>query len=155
MTRMANASLTRAALFALIWLTLTGATPAPVMAALSIGTATLASLWLWPPGTRRLRWSRLPLLVAYFLWRALVGGVDVARRALSPALPIDGGLVEYESRLEGETARVFFAWMVGLMPGTACVGLESSRLTVHVIDRRAYDAGDLRELEIRLAAVFE
>jgi multicomponent Na+:H+ antiporter subunit E len=145
----------RAAWFALLWAVLTGADfRNPLLALSSVGAAIAASLWLWPPGGPPVRWRHLPTLVAYFLWRALVGGVDVARRALSPAMPLEGHLVEYDSRLGDERARVLFAWMIGLMPGTACVGLEGSALTVHVIDRRAYDADDLRALEIRLAAVF-
>jgi multicomponent Na+:H+ antiporter subunit E len=146
----------RVAWFALLWVALTGAAAGNLtMAAASVAVATAASLWLWPPGPRWIRWRGLPPLLAYFLWNSFRGGVDVARRALSPAMPLDGALIEYRSGLHRETGRVLFAWMIGLMPGTACVGLESSVLTVHVIDRGTYDAEDLRRLENRLAAVFD
>jgi multicomponent Na+:H+ antiporter subunit E len=147
--------LARAAWFVVLWVVLTDGTARnPAMALSTIVAATAASLWLAPPRAQRIRWSRAPMLVAYFAWHALRGGLDVAVRALSPVLPIHAAVIRYESRLPGDTARVLLAWMVGLMPGTACVGLDGTTLSVHVIDRRAYGSTDLRRLERRIGDVF-
>jgi multicomponent Na+:H+ antiporter subunit E len=154
MTRVLPA-IARAALFVVLWVVLTdGAGRNPAVALATIAAATAASLWLWPPRPRRIRWSRVPVLLAYFAWHALRGGIDVAARALSPVLPIHAAVIRYESRLAGDTARVLLAWMVGLMPGTACVGLDGTTLSVHVIDRRTYGPADLRHLERRIRDVF-
>jgi multicomponent Na+:H+ antiporter subunit E len=156
MTALLVPALSRLALLALLWVILTSAAPrGPVVAGISVAAATAASIWLWPLRRRRIRWSQLPPLIAYFLWGSLKGGIDVARRAFSPAMPLDPGVIHYESRLESETGRVFFTWMIGLMPGTASVGLDSSTIRVHVIDGRTYGADSLRPLERRLAAVLE
>jgi multicomponent Na+:H+ antiporter subunit E len=148
-------AIARAAWFVVLWVVLTdGMGRNPAMALSTIAAATAASLWLSPPRAQRIRWSRAPMLVAYFAWHALRGGIDVAARALSPVLPIHGEVIEYESRLPSDTARVLLVWMVGLMPGTACVGLDGTTLSVHVIDRRTYGAADLRRLEQRIDGVF-
>jgi multicomponent Na+:H+ antiporter subunit E len=154
MSRVLSA-IARAAWFVVLWVVLTDGTGRnPAMALSTIAAATVASLWLSPPRAHRIRWSRVPMLVAYFAWHALRGGIDVAVRALSPVLPIHTAVIRYESRLAGDTARVLLAWMVGLMPGTACVGLDGTALSVHVIDRRTYGAADLRRLERRIDDVF-
>jgi multicomponent Na+:H+ antiporter subunit E len=153
--RRAGSALVRAVWFALLWVVLTDAADRqPVMAASSIAVATTASLWLWPRGPHHLRWPSVPVLVAYFLWHALRGGIDVALRALSPVLPTRATVIHYETLLPTDTARVVMAWMVGLMPGTACVGLDGTTLSVHVIDGRAYGSADLRRLERRIGDVF-
>ena len=145
----------RAATFLILWLVLTdGSARSPLVAALSVAAATGASLWLWPPERRRVRWGAVPRLAGFFAIHALLGGLDVARRAVTPGLPLDPARIDYESGLTDEFALVLFVWMIGLMPGTACVGLSGATCSVHVIDRHAYGARDLARLERRIAAVF-
>lgn len=149
--------LRRFCLFGALWLLLAGPRwETPFVAALAIIGATLTSLFLGPSDRVYLRWTRLPALAGYFAIHSVQGGIDVARRVFSPALPTRPDLLSYETTLSGQAARVLFVWMIGLMPGTACVGLESgNRLTVHVIDKTTYRARDLQALERRIAAVFQ
>jgi multicomponent Na+:H+ antiporter subunit E len=78
----------------------------------------------------------------------------VARRVFSPVVPIRPAVLDYRSAIRHEGGRVLFAWMIGLMPGTAVVGWgEERRLIVHVIDDRMYDGRDLQQLEQRLLRV--
>jgi len=149
--------LSRLVLFGAGWLLLAGPRwDTPAVAALAIIGATITSLFLWPPGRAHLRWTRLPTLAGYFAIHSVRGGIDVARRVFSPALPTRPDLLSYETTLSHEAARVLFVWMIGLMPGTASVNLESgNRLTVHVIDTTAHQVDHLRALERHLAAVFD
>lgn len=148
--------LRRLVLFGALWLLLAGPRgETPAVAALAIIGATITSLFLWPSVRLHLRWTRLPALAGYFAIHSVRGGIDVARRVFSPALPTRPDLLPYETTLSREAARVLFVWMIGLMPGTASVNLESgNRLTVHVIDTTAHPADNLRALERRIAAVF-
>jgi multicomponent Na+:H+ antiporter subunit E len=120
----------------------------------SIVAATAASLFLWPAGTWQ--WRPLPLLrfLPWFLRASLRGGVDVARRACRRRVPLDPAFINMELQLSTESAQVFFAWTVSLLPGTASVGLEGNRLTVHVLDRGMPNEQSLHALEQRAAALF-
>ncbi len=125
----------RAVLFALMWWILTdGAIASWWVGAPVVLFATLVSVVLLPPIT----WS-LPgvvRFVPFFLWRSLYGGVDVARRAMHPRLPISPGLFCYQWRLPPGLPRVFMANTVSLLPGTLSVELGADGLQVHVLDER-------------------
>jgi multicomponent Na+:H+ antiporter subunit E len=86
--------------------------------------------------------------------RSLLGGVDVARRALHPDLPIAPGLIEYPLRLPPGLPQVFMANTVSLLPGTLSAALDRSVLTVHVLDRRTGFLADLKTVEQSVARLF-
>lgn len=100
--------------------------------------------------------STLGLLrfIPFFVFHSLKGGIDVAWRALHPALPISPVLVDYRLRLPDEQARVFMANTVSLVPGTLCAGLEGRHLQVHVLEGGSDFRRELEALERRIAALF-
>lgn len=114
--------------------------------------ATLVSVMLMPP----LSWSLRGMLffIPYFLWHSMRGGVDVARRALHPQLPIAPGLLDYQFRLPAGLPRVFMADIVSLLPGTLSVELGDEFLRVHVLDETSAIREELNMLENRLADIF-
>ena len=147
----------RLVFFALLWIILSGDPGRePFIAGLGILAATLTSLALWTRNPINLRWRGLPALGAYFLWSSLKGGVDISSRALRPTMPLRTRLIEFQSNLTSESSLVIFAWMISLMPGTACVTLlNKSRLTVHVVDSETYDHASLLALETKIAACIQ
>jgi len=149
--------LSRLILFSCLWLLLAGAQwKSPAVALLAISGGAFASLSLWPDGWPRIHWKRVPALAFYFFGRSLAGGIDVARRAFSPSLPVAPGFITYETRLGTNAGRVIFTWMIGLMPGSSSVDLDSrNRITVHVIDPALSGREDLAILEDKLAAVID
>lgn len=150
-----GAALPRAALFALAWMTLAeGQAKGWAIPLLGVAAATLASLALLPPGRGRWRLPGLLRFLPFFLHRSVHGGIDVARRALDPRLPIDPGPIVYTVRLPAGAARTFFAGVLGLLPGTLGTELRGRRLRVHALDRRLPVAATLRELEERVADLF-
>lgn len=90
----------------------------------------------------------------FFLLLSVRGGIDVARRALSVSLPLAPGCIEYAARLPGESALVFFANCISLLPGTLSVDLSPGRILVHTLDRHKPVARELAELERRVARLF-
>jgi multicomponent Na+:H+ antiporter subunit E len=69
----------------------------------AIGAATVTSLRLLPPGNVEIS----PVAFASLVLRvrqSLVAGIDVARRALDPQLPLQPGVVVFSPRLPGGTA---------------------------------------------------
>lgn len=146
-------SLLRLVLFALMWWILTdGAMGSWPIGLPVVLLATLVSVMLTPP----LSWSLRGILrfIPYFLWYSIRGGVDVARRALHPRLPISPGLVDYRFRLPPGLPRIFMANTVSLLPGTLSVELGEEILHIHVLDETGVIDEELNMLENRLADIF-
>lgn len=142
----------RTALFAAIWVALTGA----ALDALAFGLPTVAaavwlSLRLLPPvGTLRLLAAFA--MVPGFLFGSLAGGLDVARRAFSLRPALQPGWVLHPTRL-GSGGRVALGGELSLMPGTLSAGCADGCLLVHVLDRGAgFEKGIARE-EGRIRAI--
>jgi multicomponent Na+:H+ antiporter subunit E len=125
------------------------------VAAVTILIAALASLLLWPAGVWRWRLPGLAGFVPYFLAQSVRGGVDVARRALSPSMPLNPGFMRFQLRLPAGPAQVWFVWIVSLLPGTVSAELDPGSLRVHVLDLENMPAHHtLTRLEERVAALF-
>lgn len=114
--------------------------------------ATLASLRLTPARAWRAAPIGMARYVLFFLFRSFVGGVDVAWRAVRPSMPIEPDLVPYRFRLPPGPARVLLADTVSLLPGTLSTGIEGDVLVLHVLDRRAPVAEEVRVVEERIAS---
>jgi len=145
--------LLRLVLFSLVWWILTdGAMDSWPVGLPVVLVATLVSVMLMPP----LSWSLrgMLLFIPYFLWHSLRAGVDVARRAMHPQLPITPCLFDYRFRLPPGLPRVFMANTVSLLPGTLSVELGEEFLRVHVLDETGAINEELNLLENRLADIF-
>lgn len=149
-------ALARLPLFAAIWLVLTSASLEQwPLALLFVTAATIASVRLWPERAWRFRFAGVLRFISFFLLQSTLGGWDVARRALQPSMPLNPGFVEHVFKLDLEEARVFFAWTVSLLPGTASARMGDHVLTVHALDRRDDVEAKLRQLEVYVADLFK
>lgn len=103
-------------------------------------------------------WAPSPLrtlqFLPYFLWQSLIGGWDVATRALRPDLRIAPAFLPYTTRLPPGPARVFFFDTITLLPGTLSAELEEDRVVVHVVDVGTSPQEGLEDLERRVALLF-
>lgn len=153
-TRLARAS--GSALVAVgLWWVLAGPEKAlHPLGGLAVVLAVAASLALPAGRSVGIRLATLPGLAAFFLRASVVGGVDVAWRAIHPRLPIRPGFVHYRCHLLHGPPLTLFMGIVSLLPGTLSVRLEGRLLTVHVLDRESRSVDGLRELERRVAALF-
>ncbi|MHB1135978.1 MAG: Na+/H+ antiporter subunit E [Coriobacteriia bacterium] len=153
--RMIPSLLLRTAALVLTWWILTGGD----LSSLSFGVpvaivASLISLPLAPPHHMRLRLAGVLPYAVYFITKSVAGGVDVARRALTPSMPIDPALVEYHISLTGSAPRVVFANTISLLPGTLTARFVDDTLQVHALDATTSVHAALRELEIRVGALY-
>lgn len=114
--------------------------------------STAASVTLLSPVT--IIWYELPRFLLFFISRSFLGGVDVARRALDPRLPIAPELVEYSIRLPPGLPCAFMANTVSLLPGTLTANVDSRCLTVHVLDGRKDIKSGLMDVELKVATLF-
>src|SRR5215470_19140649 len=84
----------RGGAFFVLWVVLIGTSPSDLIAGVLVsGAATWTSLALLPPGLQRVRLIGVLPLIPRFLWKSVVAGWDVARRALDPRLPLRTGFV--------------------------------------------------------------
>jgi len=149
------AVLLRGAGFLALWLVLAGLDmddlPAAVVAVVA---ATWVSLRLLPPGDRCISLSGLVALAARFPFQSLEAGIDVARRAFAPDLPLNVGTVSYTPRLPAGSARDAFLAYASLMPGTVPVSVDDGpAILVHCLDVRQAVAQQMADDEARFIRV--
>jgi multicomponent Na+:H+ antiporter subunit E len=141
--------------FGLLWWALTeGDTYHLWLGAFAIAAATTTSLLLFPKNAWPWALRGFLRFGPYFLWQSLAGGIDVARRALAPSMPIQPAVIRFHLRLRHPPAAAFLAWTVGLLPGTASIRLRRDVLEIHALDARLPIGRRLREVEERVAALF-
>lgn len=140
-------------LLLVIWVALDGTGSLVVGIGFALLGAT-AGAWLAPGLAYPWRPLRLAGFTLYFLAQSLRGGLDVAWRALHPALPIEPRFCEHELRLGPGLPRTAFVSIVSLLPGTLSVVVDAAhdRLTVHTLTPAA--ASELATLEQRVASLF-
>ena len=72
--------------------------------------------------------------LGHFLVALVRANLDVARRVLSPSLPIRPGVVEVKTRLTSNLGRLVLANSITLTPGTLSVDVQGDTILVHWID---------------------
>lgn len=147
--------LPRFGLFGLVWFLLTGADAASwVVGGPVILLAVAVSLALAGPASDSPALSGLFPFGLFFLRQSLLSGIDVMRRALSPGLLLNPGLVTYDSFLPPGPALVLFVNTISLLPGTLSVDLDDHTVLVHALDVELPVWASLQNLEGRIAALF-
>jgi multicomponent Na+:H+ antiporter subunit E len=122
---------------------------------------TLVITWLTLP---RLQWLNdikltpsLPWDLLCYLWiflgALLKANVDMARRVLSPQLPINPAIVEIQTGLQSPLGRLLLANSITLTPGTLTVDVIDDHLQVHWIDQTP--GTDLQSATRAIAEPFE
>jgi multicomponent Na+:H+ antiporter subunit E len=146
---------TRFTVFLLIWWVLTEGFPgAWWFGSLVVIPVALATWRLRNPFPWRWRPWGLVRFFPFFVRQSLIGGIDVARRAMDPRLPLDPMMLDYPLRLPEGPAQVFLAGTVSLLPGTCSVALEKSSLRIHVLDGSLPVRQVLDRVEERVARLF-
>jgi len=151
-----RAILVRGAGYFLLWMIMAGGQPANI--APGLGAAVLAtwiSLVLLPPdpALAHIRPLAVLHLAVRFIWTSVVAGLDIARRAFSPSLPLKPGYHYYPVGLPPGTSRNLFTSVTSLMPGTLPAGTdESGRLIYHCLDVEQPVLQELGQEEAQLVA---
>ena len=126
----------RAVGLGVLWLVLAGGNPVDLApGAVAALAATWVSLHLLPPGAISVQPASLARFTFRFLRQSMVAGVDVARRALDPRLPLHPGFVVYHPRLPPGPSQHMFTTLMSLLPGTVPTGpAPGSGLLIHCLD---------------------
>jgi len=142
----------------LLWILLTGSTaPAELLTGLVVAiVAALATsrielfeglkLGLATP------WALIRYLL-HFLIALVKANLDLARRILTPSLPIQPAIVEIRTELKSDLGKLLLANSITLTPGTLTVDVQQDRLLVHWVD--ASSGTDLIQATQAIAGGFE
>lgn len=142
----------RAVFYFGLWLVLAGTDPKGLPFGMPAAClATWASLALLPPAAMPRLLPTLRL-AGRTVAETVFAGIDIARRAFHPDLPLRPGLLFHDLQLPPGMARDGFRALASLQPGALPAGLEgANRLAVHVLDTDLPVTRDLAASEELLA----
>ncbi len=69
-----------------------------------------------------------------FLVALVKANFDVARRVVNPKLPINPGIVSFETKLQNHFAKMVLANSITLTPGTLTIDVVGNKFYIHWID---------------------
>lgn len=92
--------------------------------------------------------------IPFFFHLSVLGGIDVAGRALKPSMPLQSGLINYHLQMQNSAAKVTFVWAVSLLPGTAAINLNGQNLRIHVLDKTFSHEKHLTKLAEHIKCIF-
>lgn len=104
----------------------------------------------------RLTPGAIPAFITYlalFFLALIRANLDMARRVLSPALPLQPNLVEIKTELQSPLGRLILANSITLTPGTLTVDVNDQILLIHWID--APEDVDIESASETIARQFE
>ena len=86
----------------------------------------------------------------WLAWEVVKANLDVARRILSPSLPISPNVVLVKASQRTDLGRVTFGNSITLTPGTITIDLEGNTLEVHALTREAAETRQEGEMDRRV-----
>lgn len=140
----------------LVWLALSGLFK-PLLVGLGMA-ATLLTLWLSSrmgiiDAEKHAVWSVFRF-VAYWPWLSIEivkSSIDVARRVLSPSMPISPTVFEVRATQKTLVGRVVLANSITLTPGTVTLDVDGDRLTVHALASESVEYAMNGEMDRRVS----
>lgn len=144
------------ALFGL-WLLLSG-----YFVALILGLGILSCLLVWlvsarmdkADGADRLGELRPVASIRYLGWlmiEIVKSNIDVARRVLSPDLPISPTIIRVPASQSTDLGRVVHANSITLTPGTVSINIGDGEIEVHALSREAAETLAEGEMDRRVS----
>lgn len=94
----------------------------------------------------------VPVYLGLFVWKLVLANLDMARRVLSPRIPLNPGIVAVPTDLQSRIGILILANSITLTPGTLTLDVEKETLYVHWIDVHGEGAEEARA---EIAAPFE
>ncbi len=93
------------------------------------------------------------LYIPWLAWAIIKANIDVAKRILSPKLPIAPRIVRVTGTQKTDLCRVIFANSITLTPGTVSLDLDEEEIVVHALTKEAADDVQSGDMDRRVAAL--
>ncbi len=97
---------------------------------------------------------RSVLYLPWLFWEIALSNLHVAYLVLHPRLPVEPGLVEFETSLRSETAQVLLAQSITLTPGTVTVDVSDGRFMVHCLSAKSRQGMEEGSIQRKVAGIF-
>jgi len=81
-----------------------------------------------------------------FVWKLILANFDVARRVLSPKIPLNPGIVRIPTALKGDFGKLTLANSITLTPGTLSIDIEDEYLYIHTVDVKGHSEQENQKL---------
>jgi len=147
--------LTRITFFAsLWWIFVQGRADAWLIGLPAVALAAMASISLSSESMPGLSVIGLFRFIGLFMTESISGGIDVARRTLSPELRVQPGFSRYRLSLDDPHARVLLINCISLLPGTLSTSIDGDYVELHRLDMRQDPVPQLQQLEQAIARLF-
>lgn len=92
-------------------------------------------------------------LLTYFpwlFWEIIKSNVDVARRVLSPSLPISPQVFSVPASQKTDVGRTIYANSITLTPGTVTIDVRGSQVEVHALTTESADGVKTGKMDARV-----
>ncbi len=86
----------------------------------------------------------------WLAWEIVKSNVDVARRILSPTLPISPTVIRLKASQKSELGKVIYANSITLTPGTVSIDIDGDKIEVHALTREAAQALRTGDMDRRI-----
>ena len=90
---------------------------------------------------------------AWLGWEIIKSNLDVARRILSPTLPISPTVLRVKASQRSALGKVIYANSITLTPGTVSINIEANEIEVHALTREAAASLRAGEMNRRVAGL--
>lgn len=148
--------LNRLAIFGALWAVLTGgAVDSLVYGAAAVVAATALSLFIYPAVQPGIVVWRAVAVLPRFLVQSGLGGLDVARRAFDPRLPISPGWVDIPLSNRHDAANVLLGGVISILPGSLSAGPGDGEMDIHVLYLPNFTPGGVQADETRVQCLFD
>lgn len=92
------------------------------------------------------------IYILVFLWELFKSNLDLARRVISPTLPINPGIIEAKTKIKSKMGRMILANSITLTPGTFTIDVIDDTFYIHSI---AIEEGKTEEMSKNIIRRFE
>ncbi len=89
----------------------------------------------------------------WLAWEIVKSNVDVARRILSPTLPISPTVIRLKASQKSELGKVIYANSITLTPGTVSIDIDGDKIEVHALTREAAQALRTGDMDRRVTRI--
>ena len=150
-------SLSLLAVLFLVWLLWSGHFTSLLLISLGVASCLLAVLVAARMGLideegapLQLTTWRTALYVPWLALEIVKANLDVARRILTPSLPIAPRIIRVPASQRSEIGRVVYANSITLTPGTVSMHVEEGSITVHALTAEAAAGVEAGEMDRRV-----
>ncbi|MEX2598038.1 MAG: Na+/H+ antiporter subunit E [Dehalococcoidia bacterium] len=97
---------------------------------------------------------RFLIYIPWLAYQIVISNLQVVYQVLHPRLPIQPTLVEFDTSLQSEYARVLLAQSITVTPGTVTVDATGGKLLVHCLSTASRDGLASGAIQSKIAWVF-